>query len=395
MKVLFLDPLNTQNNFYIYSKYLRQYGVDAEVVMDSKFVPKDSLPSWHDSETYEWIHYLDLPYFIPFKNPVKYIVLMKRLIDFANKFDVIVCSGLAPLWMRYANKPFTFFSYGSDLDQMAVKGWSGSTGQKFNILGKMVNIIIKYALVSALRKAKSTVIAPYQIGTAQKVGLKNLCFLPHIIDIDTFKPLDNREQERKKLRDDLKCDFIVFHPPRQAWVDRTVKDCKGNDKVFRAFRRFTQIYQGRAKLIVVEKGWDVDESKRLIKELGITDSVCWMASVPKSEMCKLYNASDVALDQFGVGVLALVAIEAMACGTPAMTYVTQSTEDNLYPVMPPIINVHSEDEILHNLCVLARDGSNLGKQGRKWVELFCSPQVAVSKHIEFLRNMIDKWDTYL
>lgn len=359
--------------------------MDAEVVMGKSIVPKDSLPNWHDSETYDWVHYLDLPYFVPLKNPVKYLIQSKRLIDFARQFDLIVCSGLAPIWMRWTGKPFIFFSYGSDLDQMAVKGWSGSSSQTFNVFQKVRNFIVKHHLVGSLRKAKATVIAPYQIETAGKVGLKSLCFLPHIIDIETFKPLENREQERQKLRSELKCDFIVFHPPRQAWLDRTEADCKGNDKVFRAFARFVQIYKGKAKLIVVEKGWDLEASKRLVQELGISDSVHWIESVPKSEMCRLYNAADVVLDQFVVGVLALVAIEAMACGTPAMTYVTQSTEDNLYPIMPPIINVHSEDEILHNLCVLARDGSN-GQQGRKWAEAFCSPGKAVPKHIEFLHN---------
>lgn len=364
--------------------------MDAEVVMGKSIVPPDSLPNWHDSETYEWIHYFDLPYFVPLKNPVKYLIQMKRLIDFARQFDLIVCSGLAPIWMRWTGKPFIFFSYGSDLDQMAVKGWSGSSEQTFSLFQKVRNFVIKHHLIGSLRKAKATVIAPYQIETAEKVGLKNLYFLPHIIDIDTFVPLENREQIRKKLRDELRCDFIVFHPPRHAWLDWTEADCKGNDKVFRAFARFLQIYKGRAKLIVVEKGWDLGHSKQLVNALEIKDSVHWIKSVPKSEMCRLYNASDVVLDQFEVGVLALVAIEAMACGTPAMTYVTQATEDYLYPIMPPIINAHSAEEILHNLCVLSREGSNLGQQGRKWVEAYSSPEKAVPKHIEFLGKMIDK-----
>lgn len=389
MRVLFCDPLNTQNNFYIYAKYLRQYGMDAEVVMGKSIVPQDSLPNWHDSETYDWIHYFDLPYFVPFKNPVKYLIQTKRLIDFARQFDLIVCSGLAPIWMRWTSKPFIFFSYGADLDQVALKGWSGIPTQRITFFQRIVYFILKHHLVGSLRKAKATVLAPHQIPTAEKVGLKNLVFLPHIIDIDTFKSLEDREQERQRLRKDLNCDFIVFHPPRQAWLDRTVTDCKGNDKVFRAFRRFTQIYKGRSKLIVINKGWDVEASKQLIKELGITDSVYWSGSLPKKVMCRLYNASDVVLDQFVVGVLALVAIEAMACGTLAMTYVSQATEDNLYPIMPPIINVHSEDEILHNLCVLSRDvelRNSLGKQGRKWVEAYCSPEKAVPKHIDFLHN---------
>ena len=391
MKVLFCDPLNTQNNFYIYAKYLRQYGVDAEVVMDSQFVPQDSLPNWHDSESYEWIHYFDLPYFVPLKNPVKYLVQSKKLIDFAKGFDLIVCSGLAPIWMRWTGKPFIFFSYGADLDQVALKGWSGIPTQEITAWQRVIYFVLKHHLVGSLRKAKATVLAPHQVVTAEKVRLKNLYFLPHIIDTKVFKPLANREQERSKLRQNLNCDLILFHPPRQTWVDRTVTDCKGNDKVFRAFAEFIQIYSKRAKLLVVNKGWDVEHSKSLIKELEIEDKVVWLDPIPKSEMVRLYNAADIVFDQFVVGVLALVAIEAMACGTPAMTYVTEAT-DGLYPNRPPIINAHHESDIVRRLCALADSAEYRGRrgiEGRKWVEDNCSPGVSVPQHIEFLMRWIN------
>jgi glycosyltransferase involved in cell wall biosynthesis len=388
MKVLFCDPLNTQNNFYIYAKYLRQYGVDAEVVMDSQFVPKDSLPNWHDSETYDWIHYLDLPYFVPLKNPIRYFMLQKKLIGFVKEFDIVVCSGLAPVWMRWAGKPFIFFSYGSDLDQLPVYGWSGIPKEHLSISQKVINSIIKHVQINAIRKAKASVIAPYQMETAKRIGLKNISYLPHIIDINVFKPSNNREQQKARLHEILDCDLILFHPPRQAWVDRSVKDCKGNDKVFRAFAEFIQVYPKRAKLLVVNKGWDVEHSKSLIKELEIEDKVVWLEPMPKADMVMLYNSVDIVLDQFVVGVLALVAIEAMACGTPAMTWITEAT-DGLYPNRPPIINAHHESDIVRRLCALAdskeyRD--RRGEEGRQWVKDNCSPLVSVPQHISFLNR---------
>jgi glycosyltransferase involved in cell wall biosynthesis len=389
MKVLFCDPLNTQNNFYIYAKYLRQYGVDAEVVMDSKVVPKDARPDWHDSETYDWLHYFDLPYFVPFKNPIKYLNQMDYLIDFAKEFDLIVCSGLAPMWMRWTGKPFVFFSYGSDLDQLPIYGWSGKTGQHFSITEKIVHFIIKYVHLNSIRRAKSSVIAPYQMATAKKLGLKNICYLPHIIDINVFKLSINREQQSHRLHEILNCDLILFHPPRQAWVDRSQADCKGNDKVFRAFAEFIQIYNGKAKLLVINKGWDVEASKALIKELDIEDKVVWLYPMPKADMVMLYNSVDIVLDQFVVGVLALVAIEAMACGTSAMTWITEAT-DGLYPERPPIINAHHESDIVRRLCALADSKEyreRRGEEGRKWVKENCSPVVSVPKHIEFLKSI--------
>jgi len=394
MKVLFCDPLNTQNSFYTYAKYLRQKGIDAAVVIGSgSVVPREHQPGWHDVGLVDpsWVIRQDLPYFLPYTNPREYWKRLRKLVATANKFDVIGCSGLAATWMRWSRRPFVFFSYGSDLDQLALQGWSGKSEQDADIKKKAVRWLIRKHLVGSLHKAKATVLAPYQIDTAKSIGLRNLVFLPHIIDLEVFKVLDNetRQSAKHDLHKELGCDLIFFHPSRQAWTDRSQADCKGNDKVFRAFARFRE-KNNHARLVCVNKGWDLNMSKKLVKELGITDSVTWLDPMNKTEMCSWYNAADVVLDQFVVGVLALVALEPLACGTPSITYVAPTPEGMFYPKLPPVVNAHDEDEIYAGMCTLAgnpalRDG--LGEQGRQWVERYCSPETAAEKFVALFSSV--------
>ncbi len=400
MKVLFCDPLNTQNSFYTYAKHLRQKGIDAQVVIGTgATVPKEHLPGWHDTELNtslsnpDWIVNMDLPYFLPFIRPIEYLTKMRKLVKFANTFDVIGCSGLAPMWMRWSKKPFVLFSYGSDIDQMATQGWSGESGQKFGVTGKIVNNIVRRHLVSSMRRARATVIAPYQLKTAEKLGLTKPTFMPHLIDTELFNPLSSVEKDaiKRKVRDTLSCDLIMFHPPRQAWTDRNIADCKGNDLVFKAFARFLQNWPKRAKLISVNKGWDLEKSKKLVEELGIQANVVWIDPVNKAEMGKLYNTVDIVLDQFVVGVLALVALEPLACETPSVSHIVKPPNGFFYPEMPPVVEAMDEDSIYNSMMILANDPQlrvKLGVKGRAWVEKYCSPDVSMSRFIELFEQVL-------
>jgi len=82
----------------------------------------------------------------------------------------------------------------------------------------------------------------------------------------------------------------------------------------------------------------------------------------------------------------------MACGSVAMTYVTDAT-DGLYPNRPPIINTHHTVDIADKLYMLADNEeycNRLGKEGREWVLRNCSPEVSVPQHIKFLERVLNE-----
>lgn len=403
MKVLFCDPLNTQNLFYTYTKYMREKGVDARLLTGPRsVVPREHRPDWNsttapvsdDTNYPEWVvKDVEMPYFLPFRHPVSYLTKMKKIADLANTFDIIACAGLAPMWICWSKRPFIFWSFGADIDQMATQGWSGDPNQKFSAKDRIVQRIIREYLVRSIRKAKITAISPHQMGTATRLGLTKPTFLPVLVDTELFKPMDSqlKQQEKLKARDDLGCDLIMFHPPRQSWVDTSSTDCKGNDKVYRAFARFVRNWPRRTKLVVMNKGWDLEKSKSLVEELGIKDNVVWLNPVSKTEMCKMYNTVDIVLDQFVIGMLALVALEPLACETPSISYVPKHPDGFFYPEMPPVVSAKEEDDIYKSMMILANDPSlreRLGKQGKEWIEKYCSPSKATDKFIRMFEQVL-------
>ncbi len=400
MKVLFCDPDNTQNNFYIFTKFMRSKGIDATLVVGSNAsIAEVHLPHWHDTwlrapgSSPEWLHYFEFPLFLPYQHPSKYLMKQRELLNFVKDYDIIVCSGFSPIWIRWANKPFIFFSYGADIDQLATQGWAGILSQGSFLQQRIVPFLIKHHLRGSIKKASATVLSPHQIETAERLGLKNLRFLPHIIDTELFRPMEQEQRrlEKEKARGKLECDLIFFNPSRQVWTNRSITDCKGNDKLLRAFAKFISVTKKRAKLVLVEKGWDMEASKDLISKLGITDCVVWVSPMTKPEMCRFYNIADIVFDQFVLGVLALVAVESMACGTPTFSYVVPAPPGLFYPQMPPIMNVCNEEDIYQGMLQLAEDENlrnDLGRKSQKWASQYCHPDVAIYKYVELFEEVL-------
>lgn len=390
MKVLLCDPLNTQNNFYVYTGFLRKIGVDAHLLIGTDdLVPEGHRTTWQDGKAGQpdWVHKLPLPYFLPYQHPIAFSRELKQVVKLAQQFDVIACSGLAPIWMALTGKPYVFISYGSDLDQMATQGWSGAPEEaSAKATGQLARSLIQHALAWSLRKARASVVAPYQVDTARRLGLHNIRFMPHVVDTSVFRPRRD-PKSRKELRDRLGGDIVLFHPARHVWLDTDIADCKGNDKVLRAFQLFVR-RRPKAKLLLVNKGWDVASSRGLCRKLGIEDSVVWMEPVDKQEMARLYNSVDIVLGQFTKSVLTLVAIEAMACGAPVITSVPAAGE-SFYAAPPPVLNADSLEGIYDGLMDLTSHPTLRTRAviaGHKWVNCYCAPEASIPVYADLLKE---------
>ncbi|MDI6751586.1 MAG: glycosyltransferase family 4 protein [bacterium] len=405
MKILLVDLYNIANYFYLLTKFLRKKGVEADMLLASNMELADH-PSWHDSSVKDssdypsWIKKMEFPLH-PFENPLKSLKKELAIIKFLRNYDLVVCAGLAPICIQWANVPFIFISLGSDLDQLPFYGWTGNPKDVLDLTNKkkIKYFLIKHLMRRGVKRAKIVVLTPYQIGTAERLGLKRLRFLPHVLDTELFGPMEDeqKKEERERLKKELNCDLIFFQATRQVWTDERKKesftDCKGNDKLFRGFAKFLKVTNKRVKLIVIEKGWDVEESKRLIDELGITNYVVWKKPMEKRKLVWYYNMADIVFDQFEIGVLALSAIEPMACGVPVFSYVTSAPDGFFYPDMPPIINIRTEDEIFNHLCELAKDEEKrdrIGKNSLEWIRKYCSWEKAIEKYLELYKEVLSQ-----
>lgn len=142
---------------------------------------------------------------------------------------------------------------------------------------------------------------------------RNVHIVPTGIDIDRFRPENNKkiniEKERKKLKID-KDDFIITFIGRIAEEKNIVflldnlkviiKDCP------------------KLKFLVVGDGPDLEKYKEYSKELKIENNVVFVGKVPWTDISKYYLISDIFVTASKSETQGLTVIEAMAAYLPVV-----------------------------------------------------------------------------
>ncbi|MBI4361421.1 glycosyltransferase family 4 protein [Candidatus Micrarchaeota archaeon] len=322
MKVLQLG--NVCNLSFNYAKYLRQAGVDCELMVSSD--PSDvELPP--EDQRHFWVKY-----WRP-QNPAKTLYTLWKN---TRKYDVIHAHGGRVVYAQLLGKPFIAQPVGSDLRLFA---------QENTLLG----FLLRRAYASCDHLLFSQ---PDQVGLFEKMGL-DAEFVFQIIDTETYSP-------RSVARADPR--LTIFYPTRHSWVT------KGNDKFFRAFAEFLKTHPD-AQLFAVD--WDIhkERSKALVSELGIGRNVTFLNWLSQAEMLSWYRKADFLADEFNIGSFGLVALEAMSCGKPVLRYIDEKLGERFYGEKPPIANAHTQEEILAGLLALADPAyrEKMGERARKFV----------------------------
>lgn len=161
----------------------------------------------------------------------------------------------------------------------------------------------------------------------QKIGIKNTRCIPMSVNNDftlgilkkiktkaqivnplpfIYYPQLNREQlsinpnvlEILELRS--KTDLIIVQQTRQWWYSAPKNVCKGNDVFLRGMMKFKEKNPDvNFKIILFEYGEDVDKSKELIQDLGLTTNVVWIPKILRKDLLKIIKIADIGIGQFG------------------------------------------------------------------------------------------------
>lgn len=343
MKVVQLG--NVCNLAFNYAKYLRQAGVECDLLVSSDPVDHELPPHAHQ---YDWVKT-----WRP-ENPVHTLYSLWKL---TRKYDLIHAHGGRSVYAQFLGKPFIAHSMGSDLRLFSVQN---------NPLG--------FLLRRAFRTCNLFFFSqPDQLELIQKMGV-DATFVFQIIDTERYCP------KAVKRSDDR---LTIFYPTRHSWVT------KGNDKFFKAFATFLKTVPG-AQLVAVD--WDIhkEKSKALVRELGIGDHVTFLNWLSADEMLAWYRRADILADEFNIGSFGLVALEAMSCGKPVLRFIDEAVNEPFYHEAPPIANAHTEQEILAGLIRLSDpvNREKLGAKARSFVLKHHSWQQVTQKLLESYEQIV-------
>jgi glycosyltransferase involved in cell wall biosynthesis len=347
MKVLHVG--NLANNGYKLAKFQRRLGIDARLRLHPSQVGTGDDPAWEDAELRNgypsWIELEEIGRFRKLRLAGE--AIRRTLVPARDGEDIVHAQCTAPIRQQFLfSSHLVSHCLGSDLREMAVEA---------SLRGRLLRRAYRRSSIVYFNNVD-------HLECLSRLGIRGE-FLPNPLDLDRFRPRPS------DVRFDG-FDFVVLHPARLDWTYRGTarSSMKGNDRLIRAFARFLR-QRPKALLLLLDSGVDRAATADLIRALGIGDNVRFLGRMEKEQFAACLNAADLVADQFDIGSMGGVALEALACGKPLLVHLNNECARACYGEPPPVFNVRTEDEIYDALGLAAdSDLGEAGARSRAWME---------------------------
>jgi glycosyltransferase involved in cell wall biosynthesis/SAM-dependent methyltransferase len=224
---------------------------------------------------------------------------------------------------------------------------------------------------------------------AARLGIpdERVIALPHAVDT---RRLFDFAAANATLAPAPESQLTFFAPARHDWVEGFRSQLKGNDRIVRALRLLRD--EGdRALVVFVDWGRHVDDTKRLVDDLGLADSVAWIDPLRKEALWRRYLTSHAVLDQFVMEAIGGVAFEAMALGCRVITSLDGAVNARFFGEAPPVLVAASPEEIAAAMKRVANDPfdeDGVGIAARSWVERYHSSERIVALQVAAYRRVL-------
>jgi glycosyltransferase involved in cell wall biosynthesis len=311
----------------------------------------------------------------------------KRQINraYAN-FDVLIGSGISPATLSRAGIVLdVFYPYATGVEYFRTPEFVSHHAECSGI-GRLVFKKIVKQQAKGIRAARKVLNSDF--GLTQDV-LLSIGKNPHLLAV----PMIYVEEElpetphTKHLTDVTaticNAEFTILHHSRLMWNkpeamsnEDWLKQSKNNDWLFRAFSALKKERPNlRARIIVVEYGPDVEATKQLARDLGISACIDWRPMMDRRELLWILSQVSVGAGEFysvprmiwgGTGW------EALASGKPLLQGANFEKDefDHIYGYpLPPMLPVRKEVDILKHLLDMVdhpEKGIAIGHSARKW-----------------------------
>jgi len=374
---------NALNLAFMLGVFLRRKGHETTVFVNSTVSEHDH-PRWECIPEHELASVTIRPVDINVKRLLLGGRAERRFRHDLAEADVVQTFGESVTWSAGCGSPDTVLSIGDDLDILPFR----QDGMRMKVYAAVLR--------RAQRRCRAVCYTmPPQEESCRKLGLANARFFPSAIPIDSarWSPLTRAERSRARNRLNIPENaLVVFQPSRQEWTcpESPGSNHKGNDRFLRAYARFVQGPGKDAWLVAVTKGRDVGISQQLAGHLGIKDRIRWIPQQNKAGLRECLGTSDIVADQFTYGFYGISALEAMAVGRPVLVYLDSHGLREFGEEPPPVVSVHTEEEIYAALCWLIEDRSGakaIGAQAREWIIRHHGWEPVVDRYLALYREI--------
>ena len=181
--------------------------------------------------------------------------------------------------------------------------------------------------------------------------------IPSGINIDNFA---NDVGKKKEIRDKYKIrqDEIML-----ITACRLTKE-KNLEFLVKSFAKISQKDQN-IKFMIVGDGAVKKDLEKMAEEFGIKDRVIFTGLVDRTEIVSLYQASDIFVFASKTETQGLVAVEAMAAGSPVVAVRASGIEDIVKDGEDGFLTSESEEEFSESVLKITRDNDLRKKMSEK------------------------------
>lgn len=200
-----------------------------------------------------------------------------------------------------------------------------------------------------------------------KYKFKNFFFSNHPYILQQKQPIVGNKE------------LVFFHPSNLDWGATDNKygrnSFKNNRLFIDAFIRASKHLKNKnifLKCLILDRGPDKDLAKQRISKEKANTFFKWILPTTTVKLVQYILMADVIVDQFYLGILGMISMEAMAQAKPVMIYIDKNCWPLVYDEEPPVINCHTEDEIYNAILEWAdkKKLQDLGERAEKWVRKY-------------------------
>jgi glycosyltransferase involved in cell wall biosynthesis len=218
---------------------------------------------------------------------------------------------------------------------------------------------------------------PDCIEATERLGIESRSFVPHLID---RKYHDPKLRESGELPPGVREPF-VFCPSRHDW------EIKGTDILLRAFALVAREQAG-LQLVMASWGVDLERSRELAGELGITDRVRFIPAMHVHDLIRVAARASAIVDQFRYGVFGGIAPTALAVGTPLVTHLDHA-KSSWCVREPPYHEARDVDSCRHAVSA-AISGEIPAAVAQSWVRRNYWYEDVVERHAEVYMRVLER-----
>lgn len=390
MKVAFLGNMN--NNHFAMVRFLRDRGVDAELLLYA-----GEIDHFHPSADTFALDYMSYTRQLAWGTSAQFNATSSRRVrEDLKGYDILVGCGLAPAYCHKAGIALDIFKpYGDDIwgetfyrivtPHLLPRVWRAAHAQRVGI-----------AAARVVHMSKTNRLFEERLQQMRGSGERWFCGLPMVYTqqyspdfLDRHAAKTHWAHEFAQIR--RTHDLMILYSGRHCWGGSAEDpNQKGVDRLFEGFAQFrTRFPDVRAALVTLEYGPNVTQSKERIAALELENAVFWLPRMLRKDLMVGAAMADVVCAEFEHSWIASgILYEALAMAKPILAYRDDALYPSEYTELYPILNARSAAEIALRLEQFIADPEQcvrMGEVGREWYEEHVVEE-AIGRYLRFFAS---------